>query len=104
MDAAKTERILRDIRFETERKGPPDGFPKLPMLPKGRYTDPDFFAPEMEHVFRKSWMFAAHKDELPEPGCFLRWDHSGVPIVIGHDKLPDGLGLPPMLADSVERD
>ena len=40
MDAAKTERILRDIPFETERKAPPDGFPKLPMLPKGRYTNP----------------------------------------------------------------
>ena len=37
-------------------------------------------------------------------GIQLSYQERRIDRVIGHDKLPEGLALPPMLADSVERD
>ena len=42
MDAATVERLKSGMRYETERTAPPEGFPKLPVIPGGRYTDPAF--------------------------------------------------------------
>ena len=46
MDAATTERFvkrfLEGMEFEAGRTGPPEGFPKFPSIPGGRYTDPAF--------------------------------------------------------------
>jgi p-cumate 2,3-dioxygenase alpha subunit len=36
------------------------------------YTDPDLFEQEMRDIFGKSWLYAAHATELPQPGDFLR--------------------------------
>ena len=37
-------RTLRDLmEFEANRKAPPNGFPVLPDIPAGRYTDSRFF-------------------------------------------------------------
>ena len=41
MDDAFLARFRERSAYETGRDGPPDGFPKLPDLPLGRYTDPD---------------------------------------------------------------
>ena len=38
MDAQTTERIKREIAYERGRTSPPDGFPKLPDIPAGRYV------------------------------------------------------------------
>jgi phenylpropionate dioxygenase-like ring-hydroxylating dioxygenase large terminal subunit len=56
-------------------------------MPAERYTSPEYFALEQQHIFRKSWLFAAHLDEVPEPGCFMKWDNAGEPLIIvhGHD-------------------
>ncbi len=35
-------------------------------------------------LFGKTWLLAAHLDEIPEPGCFQRWDITGIPVVIVH--------------------
>lgn len=72
------------MEFEAARNAPPMGFPKLPDIPAGRYTDPRFFALEKQFLWRKSWLFAAHIDELPEPGCFVQWQNTGEPVVIVH--------------------
>jgi len=53
-------------------------------MPAGRYTDANYYALEQEHVFRKSWLFAGHIDEVPEPGCYMRWHNAGDPIIIVH--------------------
>ncbi|MAT95229.1 MAG: (2Fe-2S)-binding protein [Halioglobus sp.] len=81
MDAATLRALME---FEAGRAAPPQGFPVLPDIPAGRYTDPRFFALEIEHVWRKSWLLAAHMDELPEPGCFQVWDKAGQPVLLVH--------------------
>jgi phenylpropionate dioxygenase-like ring-hydroxylating dioxygenase large terminal subunit len=72
------------MEFEAARQAPPDGFPALPDLPGGRYTDPRFYELEKQHLWRKSWLLAAHIDEVPDPGCFLLWENAGQPVVIVH--------------------
>jgi phenylpropionate dioxygenase-like ring-hydroxylating dioxygenase large terminal subunit len=76
--------LRRLMEYEAARKAPPEGFPALPDLPAGRYTDPRFFELEREHVWRKSWLFAAHLDELPAPGCFRLWENAGQPVLLVH--------------------
>lgn len=48
MDAIETARIKERMEFEAGRKGPPTGFPKLPPIPAGRYTDSQFIALERQ--------------------------------------------------------
>lgn len=76
---------LRDLmEFEAAREAPPVGFPSLPDIPAGRYTDERFYELEREYIWRKSWLLAAHIDELPEPGSFLLWDTAGQPVLLIH--------------------
>ena len=76
---------LRDLmEFEAGRREPPAGFPALPDLPGGRYTDPRFFELEKAHIWRRSWLLAGHIDEVPEPGCFRLWENAGQPVLIVH--------------------
>ena len=84
MDQAEVERIKSLMEWEGMRSSPPDGFPELPDLPAARYTNAEFFELEKEHIFGKSWLFAAHIDEVPEPGCYMRWHNAGDPIIIVH--------------------
>ena len=72
------------MEWEGRRTAPPEGFPPLPDMPAERYTSPEYFALEQDHIFRKSWLFAGHLDEVPEPGCYMRWHNAGDPIVIVH--------------------
>jgi phenylpropionate dioxygenase-like ring-hydroxylating dioxygenase large terminal subunit len=72
------------MEYEAARKAPPAEFPRLPDLPGGRYTDPRFFELEKQHLWRKSWLMAAHLDEVPAPGAFKLWEASGQPVVIIH--------------------
>ena len=78
------EKLYRLMEFEAARTSPPVGFPALPEIPAGRYTDPAFFELEQTHIWQKSWLFAAHIDELPSPGSYRRWDNAGQPVVIVH--------------------
>jgi len=81
----KDIQTLKDLmEFEAARKSPPAGFPSLPDIPAGRYTDLRFFELERDHIWRKSWLLAAHIDELPEPGCFIEWDSAGQPVLLIH--------------------
>jgi len=81
---------IKDLRilmeYEASRTEPPEGFPKFPDLPGGRYTDQRFFDLEQEHIFRKSWLLASHIDEVPEPGCYRLWETAGEPVVIVHSQ------------------
>lgn len=84
MNSEEIVKLKELMEYEAARKAPPVGFPKLPDIPAGRYTDPRFYALEKEHIWQKSWLFAAHIDELPEPGCFVSWENTGEPVVIVH--------------------
>ncbi|PRF45844.1 aromatic ring-hydroxylating oxygenase subunit alpha [Burkholderia multivorans] len=86
MNEKKIAEIKAGIEFEANRKAPPDGFPALPLIPARRYTDPHFYDLELKHVWRKSWLYAIHGDEVPEPGSYLRWDRMGDPLLFVRDK------------------
>ena len=81
-----TQAIRAQISYETDRKGPPEGFPQFPDLPGKRYTDQRFYDLEKQHLWRKAWLFAGHMDEIPEPGCFKLWETVGQPVVIVHTR------------------
>lgn len=72
------------MEYEASRTAPPAAFPALPDLPGGRYTDPRFYELEQRFLWRKSWLFAGHIDELPEPGCFRLWERAGQPVILVH--------------------
>lgn len=78
------ENLYKLMEYEAGRKRPPTGFPELPDIPAGRYTDPRFFELEKQYLWRKSWLFAAHIDEISEVGCFRLWENAGQPILIVH--------------------
>ena len=84
MNAQETATLRQLMEYEARRTSPPKAFPTLPDIPAGRYTDPRFFELERQHLWRKSWLFAAHIDELAEPGCFVTWENAFEPIVIVH--------------------
>lgn len=82
MDAKIIDRLLAGVECERTRERPPDGFPQLPDVPGGRYTDPEFQKLERESLWEKSWLYAGHKDELPQQGSYKLWQKTGSPILI----------------------
>jgi phenylpropionate dioxygenase-like ring-hydroxylating dioxygenase large terminal subunit len=70
------------MKAEGNRRGPPPGFPALPVIPGGRYIDPTFLALEKDGLWRRSWLYALQADELPEVGSYRLWRRTGAPIVI----------------------
>src|SRR6476469_6836646 len=85
MDQQFLERFRERSAYETARVEPPDGFPKLPDLPLGRYTDPAFQQLEDEHLFKRVWLYAGHESELPTPGSYKLCDIVGAPILLARD-------------------
>jgi len=82
VDATLEDRIRAELESNRERTGPPDGAVEVPPIPAGRYCDPEFATLERDRVWRRSWLYAAHTSQLPEPGGYLTTDRSGSPIVI----------------------
>lgn len=82
MKREEVEKIKLLMQFEKARKEPPQGFPALPEIPAGRYTDQRFYDLEIEHVWRKTWLLAGHMDEFPEAGSFRKWDNVGQPVFL----------------------
>ncbi len=86
MDEQTVQRFLNGMKYEAERTAPPEGFPPLPDIPGGRYVDPEFLALEEQHLWKRSWLYACHMDELPVPGSYVVWKKSGSPILIVRGK------------------
>jgi len=82
VDAEYLARFRERSDAESGRTAPPHDFPALPDLPLGRYTDPAFFALERERLFGRTWLYAAHTSELPEPGSYKLCDLSGAPVLL----------------------
>jgi phenylpropionate dioxygenase-like ring-hydroxylating dioxygenase large terminal subunit len=70
------------VEREVNRTAYPEDFPALPEMPSARYFDPEFYALEMEHVFKKTWLSAAHISELPKPGSYKLFEQFGLSIII----------------------
>lgn len=82
-DAETIETLRARIAYEKARTGYPEGFPVLPDIPAQRYVSPEFYKLELEHLWQKSWLYAAHKDQFPQVGSYLIFDGvPGMPIVI----------------------
>src|SRR5436305_727473 len=56
-----------------------------PTVPWAWYSDPAILALEIERIFRRSWQYAGHLGELPEPGSYFASATGPVPIVITLD-------------------
>lgn len=82
MDQRFISRMEDGFELERAREAPPADFPSLPPIPGGRYTDREFLALEHRFLWRRSWLYACHLDELPGPGSYLTWNRTGSPIVI----------------------
>lgn len=82
MDQAYLERFWQRSADETDRAAPPEGFPALPDIPLGRYTDSAFYELERDRLFRRTWLYAAHDSELPHAGDFVTRDVVGAPVVM----------------------
>ena len=84
-DETKIQRIKDGMVYEAARTAPPPEFPFLPDIPAGRYVDPVFLALEQEGLWRKSWLYAGHLDQLPAAGSYLKWHGTGAPIFLLRD-------------------
>ncbi|HCV00129.1 MAG: hypothetical protein CL897_04240 [Dehalococcoidia bacterium] len=82
MQEALIERLKQEIRYEFAREGPPEGFPKFPDIPAGRYRSHEFYDLEMKHFWPRTWLYATREEELPEPGFYQIWDHLGIQVVL----------------------
>jgi phenylpropionate dioxygenase-like ring-hydroxylating dioxygenase large terminal subunit len=84
MDATTIANLRKLMEYEAARTAPPRDFPALPDVPGGRYTDPRFAALEDDGVWRRSWLFAGHMDEVPRTGSFKLWEMAGQPVFLVH--------------------
>ncbi|MGE3773507.1 MAG: aromatic ring-hydroxylating dioxygenase subunit alpha [Gammaproteobacteria bacterium] len=82
LDAATVAEWIARCAAERERTSPPAHFPALPDIPAGRYTDAAFFDLQLQRLWRRSWLYAGHVDQLPEPGSYFVWRHGSAPIVV----------------------
>jgi phenylpropionate dioxygenase-like ring-hydroxylating dioxygenase large terminal subunit len=85
----RIEEFRRHIDHEYERcrlAQYPGHFPQQLQIPVGRYVDPEFFRLEKERLWNRSWLLAAHVDELPEPGSFRQWTLTGDPVLLVRGK------------------
>ncbi|ARN75683.1 aromatic ring-hydroxylating oxygenase subunit alpha [Oceanicoccus sagamiensis] len=86
MDPQHTALIKQQIAEAYERQGAPEGFPAMPDIPVSRYISDEFWQAEQQQLWPKTWLFAGHKDELPNIGSSKLWQDAGVPVVIVKDE------------------
>jgi len=62
-------------------------------LPGGFYSDANVYRADLEQVWRRGWLFAAHSCEIPKPGDFitLSVDADSLIVIRGEDGLVRGL-------------
>jgi choline monooxygenase len=82
MDQCFIDRVYAGFEYERSRKGPPEDFPTLPSIPGGRYTDPEFLDLERQFLWKKSWLYTCHSDELPHKGSYILWNRTKSPILV----------------------
>jgi phenylpropionate dioxygenase-like ring-hydroxylating dioxygenase large terminal subunit len=85
MQTSLVERLKAQIEYEFDRAGLPEGFPTLPDLPAGRYTEQGFFDLEQQRMWPRVWLYAGRQEEIPHRGSYAVWDYSGPSIVLVRD-------------------
>ena len=58
-------------------------------LPAWTYSDPDFYAAEMERIFRPSWQVVCHDSDIPNTGDWHSIDYCGESVIVvrGADRI-----------------
>jgi phenylpropionate dioxygenase-like ring-hydroxylating dioxygenase large terminal subunit len=82
LDAATIRKIRSDMDYEFGREAAPEGFPALPPIPTGRYTDADFFELEREAIWSRSWLLVGREEDFAEPGSYRTLERGGRPLLI----------------------
>lgn len=77
-----TTHVLEALAREDVRDGVPADYPDLPDLPIARYTSEEYYRAELDTVWRRSWLFAGHDSELPEPGSYRVLDVPFAPVLL----------------------
>jgi Rieske 2Fe-2S family protein len=54
-------------------------------LPREFYLDQQIFELDLELIFYREWLFAAHEAELPDAGCYVTLQVGAYPIVLVRD-------------------
>ena len=82
MDATYLNQFRERSAAESARTAPPAGFPALPDIALGRYTDQAFYELEIERLFKRTWMYAGHESELAAAGSYKLCDVAGAPVLL----------------------
>jgi nitrite reductase/ring-hydroxylating ferredoxin subunit len=82
VDQAYLDEFRRRSTAESTRTDAPAGFPALPDIPLGRYTDPEFHALEVERLFKRTWVYGCHDSELAGAGSYVLRDIVGAPVLM----------------------
>ena len=48
------------------------------------YTDPDIYQRDIERIFLKSWLYAGHQSEIPNPGDWFLFEFAGESLIVAH--------------------
>lgn len=82
MDDQRAALIHDRVEKEIGRSTYPEGFPPLPEVPVARYVGQEFYELEMQHLWRRNWLYAAHVSELPQPGSYKLFEQVGLSIIV----------------------
>ncbi len=82
-------RLTDEMRYEYSRTAPPEGFPRFPDIPVGRFVSDEFWDLERRHLWSKVWVIAGRSEDAPNPGDFFTFDDLGSPMVLvrGNDRV-----------------
>jgi Rieske 2Fe-2S family protein len=50
------------------------------------YRDPDIYQLELDEIFLKTWQYAGHVSEIPEPGNFFLFEYANESVIVIRDK------------------
>ena len=82
MQDQRTAAILAEVDHQMARTTYPEGFPALPEVPVGRYSDPAFTALEDKYFWRRTWLHTGHVSEWPAAGSYKLFEQVGLSIII----------------------
>ena len=69
---------MATLRDTFDHIDPQDGW----SLPAWTYSDPDFYAAEMERIFRPSWQVVCHDSDIPNAGDWHSIDYCGESVIV----------------------
>jgi Rieske 2Fe-2S family protein len=52
------------------------------------YSDPAIYERDIERIFLRSWLYAGHQSEIPEPGDWMLFDFAGESVIVARS--PEG--------------